>query len=499
VDYSIGLYDSIKHGNAPIDNITARVSGWRHSIRRIGGYWVASCDYTGSREMLDDFFLNNLMGEMRFSAGGTQCWQGFIGAMSYVRDGVLWVRTMSDRANKIKNIYSRIGDNLLTNGSAESGAWAVATGAGTTGIATVTQDTTWVTDGNYSCKIVVATAVIAGADIQASVTIVASKAYMARVSLNVISGSWRVSINKTATDESLASYSTAGNLGNLNADLNIPDTNIYAGTVRFRITSEASAGTIYADAAVFQTAPERAETDWKIDANSVTEFGTLERVGLKAGMSNAAANADAQTALVDSAWPRTVPPNEYSIGGSSAVDKLSLSLFGYAFTLKWRYSTVVGTAASSTLIRSMITQQPDYLAAGMIDVNSTSYYIDNRAPLSLWTIASQIAIAGDTAGNRWQMGAYNGRKLNYSQITTDLTYKMRHGTLYNPGGGVYEPWLALPGWALIEDAPMTTSSITSNRTNDPRYVYIDEVEYIASKDNYDQAALRFRRQVNDYA
>lgn len=490
---SFNLYASVKHGGAYISNITARVTNWRHSTRRIGGYWTASCDYTGSRSMLDDFFLNNFMGEIRTSVGGVQCWQGFIGAMSYVRDGVLWVRTIADRANKVKSIYTRIGDNLLTNGSAESGAWAAAVGGGVTGAATITQSTTWVTDGTYSCKIVVGSAIIAGADIQASITIVANKAYQARVSLNVVSGSWRVAINRTDTDASLAFYSTAAQTGDLQAALTIPDTNTYAGTVRFRITSESSAGTIYGDGAVMQTAPERAETNWKTDDASITEYGTLEKVMLKAGMSDAAANAEVSTVLADSAWVRTVPPNEYAIGNVQTPDKLSLSLFGYIFTMKWRYSTVTGTNAMSTLINSMITQQSDYLATGIVDTNSTQYYIDNRAPLSLWTIASQIALSGDASGNRWQMGVYNGRKLNYSQVSTALTYNMRRGQLFNVAGGVYESWLANPGWAFLQDAPMTPISITSNTTDDPRHIYLEEIEYIAPD------GLRFRREVNDYA
>jgi hypothetical protein len=484
---SINLYDSAVHGNATLRNITADITGWRHSIRRIGGYWTASCDYNGSREMLDDFFLNNLMGEIRTSVGGVQVWQGFIGAMSYVRDGVLWVRTMADRANKVKSIYTRIGDNLLTNGSAESGAWAAINGA------TVTQSTAWVTDGNYSCKIEVPDTVIRGAEIQASITIVANKSYQARVSLNVVSGSWRVAINRTDTAASLAFYSTSGDLGDLQATLTIPDTNTYAGTVRFLITSEASIGTIYGDGAVMQSAPERAETNWKSDLASISEYGTLEKVLLKAGMSDAAANADVSTVLADSAWARTVPPNEYAIGSTQASDKLSLSLFGYAFTLKWRYSTTTGTGAMSTLINSMIAQQSDYLSVGIVDSNTTDYYIDDRAPLSLWTVASQIALAGDASGNRWQMGVGNGRKLNYSQVTTDLSYRMRRGLLFNPGGGVYEAWLAQPGWAFLEDAPQTPGSITTNPTDDPRYVYLEEIEYIAPD------GLRFRRQVSDYA
>lgn len=492
-NYSISLYDSVKHGGGVLGNITARVTNWQHSIRRVGGYWTASCDYTGSREMLDEFFLNNLMGEIRFSAGGVQCWEGFIGAMSYVRDGVLWVRTMSDRANRVKDIYTRIGDNLLTNGSAESGAWAVVNGA------TVTQDTTWVTQGNYSCKIVVADTAIRGADIQASITIVAGKSYIARVSLNVVSGSWRVAVNRTDTDAPLAFFTTASQTGDISASLTIPETNTYAGTVRFRITSEAAAGTVYGDAAVFQIGPERAETNWKSDSESIKEYGTLERILLKAGMSNAAANAEAQTVLADSAWPRTVPPNEYAIGSTQSADKLSLSLFGYIFTMKWRYSTVTGTNAMSTLINSMIAQQSDYLSAGLVDSNATSYYIDDRAPLSLWTIASQIALAGNTAGDRWQLGVYNGRKVNYAQVSTNDTYRMRRGVLFNPGGGVYEAWLAQPGWAFLEDAPITPGSITSNPTDDPRHVYLEEVEYIAPTVPDGPDALRFRRQVNDYA
>ena len=45
-------------------------------------------------------------------------------------DGVTYIRSMVDQANAVKVMYTRLGDNMLSNGGAESGAWTVAAGKG---------------------------------------------------------------------------------------------------------------------------------------------------------------------------------------------------------------------------------------------------------------------------------------------------------------------------------------------------------------------------------
>jgi len=478
---SLSLYNSVKHNNTFLADVTSRCwPTWHHTKRRIGGDWTASSDYEGDRYDLDDMFLNGLMREVRLTYGGLYLWGGFIGAMTYVRDGVMWTRTLADRANAVKSIYTRIGDNMLSNGGAESGAWTVLNGA------TVTQSTTWVSQGNYSCSIVVADTTVRGAIIE-TITVAAETLYLARVSLHVISGSWRVAINRTDNDQPLAKGSTRGAVGDIVITMQIEASSLYAGTANFQITSEGAAGTVYGDAAVVQAGPARAETDWKTDTVSISEYGRLERVLLKAGMSNAAANAEAQTVLADSAWPRSVPPDQFTIGKFDTPDRLSLSLFGYIFTLKFRYSTIVGTSAMSTHIAAVTAQQSDYLSAGAIEENLTDYQIDDRAPFTLWTVMTQIALAGDASGNRWSLGVDAKRHVNYGLTSTEVAYHLRRGLLYNVSSSEYEPYLVEPGWAQLDDVPTGPESLTTNANDVARRIYLEECEFIAPD------GLKFKR------
>lgn len=474
--YSLSLYNSVKRGNTRITNITARAANWKRSIRRIGGYWMGSFEYKGSRDEMDDLFIDGLMREVRETSGGIVNWRGFIGDMEYTRDGIAWRKSMTDVSNSVKIVFTRIFDNLLPNGSAESGAWTVANGyGGTTGAATVTQSTAWVVDGVYSCSIV-SPGGIEGAAIITSVALVADTAYNFQVQLNVISGSWRIAINKTSDNSKVAATSTKSTLGVQQIVLSVAP-NTYVGNVRITITSEAAAGTIYGDAAVLQISSQPADTGWYRDTASISEYGRLDEIILEGGLSAAAASAKAATHLARYGWPRLRPPDSFT-ENTSDVNRLIITCYGYIFTLNWRMNEVYGTYGMSTAITNLLTGM-DYVSAGIIDTNSVSYTIENRVQLPVWQILKTIATSGDASGNLWQMGVYSERKLNYSQFSSALSYRFRRGQLYNIVGGLFEPWLAQPGWMQLDDAPIVPGSITANSNDDPRRALIEEVVYSA--------------------
>lgn len=468
--YAINLYNSVKRGGSRISEITSRAAKWRRSIRRIGGYWIGSFDYQGSRDEMDDLFIDGLMREVREISGGIINWQGFIGDMEYTRDGIAWRKSMMDVSNSVKVLFTRQFDNMLTNGSAETGAWTVVNGA------TVTQDTTWVVDGVYSCKIVVADAVIRGADVQVTVALAADTSYEFQIHVNAISGSWRIAINKTSDDSKVAAASTRGTTGVQQFNLSIP-ANTYVGNVRVRITSEAAAGTIYGDAAVLQIAPQAGDTGWQRDLVSISEYGRIDEILLEGSLSAAAANAKALTTLARYGWPRLLPPDSFTETAGDE-NRLSVTCYGYVFTLPWRMNETYGTYAMSTVVSNLLSGL-DYVSAGVIDTNSTSYTIENRVQLPLWQILKTLATSGDASGNLWQLGVYADRKLNYTQFSSEVAYRFRHGNLYNVAGGLFEPWLAQPGWMQLDDAPIVPGSISANAFDDPRRALIEEVVYIA--------------------
>ena len=54
-------------------------------------------------------------------------WAGFLAEMTLTLDGLVYVRRWADIANRVQAIYSRLGDNMLTNGSVETGNWTAET------------------------------------------------------------------------------------------------------------------------------------------------------------------------------------------------------------------------------------------------------------------------------------------------------------------------------------------------------------------------------------
>lgn len=470
--YTINLYNSVKRGNSRIADITARAANWKRSIRRVGGYWLGSFEYLGSRDDMDDLFIDGLMREVRETSGGIINWRGFIGDMEYTRDGIAWRKSMFDVKNSVKILFTRLFDNILTNGSAESAAWTVYNGA------TVTQSTDWVTDGVYSCKIVVADNVIRGATIQTGIALAADTSYSFQMQVYVPAapGSWRIQINKVSDDTKVAATSTRGAVGVQQINLTIAP-NTYVGNVYIRITSEASPGTIYGDAAVLQIAAQPADTGWQRDAASVSEYGRIDEVLLEGGLSATAASAKAATHLARYAWPRLLPPDSFTDTATNE-DRLLITCYGYVFTLNWRMNEIYGTYAMSTVINNLMSGL-DYVSAGVIDTNSVSYTIENRVQLPVWQIFKTIATSGDASGNLWQMGVYANRKLDYTQFSSTVAYRFRHGNLYNPAGGLYEPWLAQPGWMMLDDAPIVPGSISNSANDNPRRALVEEVEYVA--------------------
>lgn len=473
--YALTLYNTVKRGGNRIADITSRAANWKRSIRRIGGYWMGSFEYTGSRDEKDDLFIDGLMREVRETSGGITNWIGFIGDMEYTRDGIAWRKSMTDVTNSVKVLFTRQFDNLLTNGSAESGAWTKFNDDGVH--LSVTQSTVWVVDGVYSCLIAVTDNVIRGATIQTGIALAADTTYTFQISVYVPgAGSWRIQINKVSDNTKVAATSTRGAQGVQQFNLTIP-ANTYVGNVYVRITSEASVGTIYADAAVLQIAPQPADTGWQRDTASISEYGRLDEILLEGSLSAAAANAKALTHLNRYGWPRLLPPDSFTDATGSA-DRLLVTCYGYIFTLNWRMNETYGTYAMSTVINNLLPGM-DYVTAGVIDTNSVSYTIENRVQLPVWQIFKTIVTSGDASGNLWQMGTYADRKLNYTQFPTAIAYRFRHGNLYNVAGGLFEPWLAQPGWMALDDAPIVPGSISANSNDDPRRALVEEVEYIA--------------------
>lgn len=367
-----------------------------------------------------------------------------------------------------------------------------------------------------------------GAIIQTGITIVAAKAYECQVSVKIVSGTWKLEIYRTDTDATLGS-GTENNTGQRTMRASISDTNTYAGTIGVRLYCTTVTGEIYADGAAFRETAVQARTSWLANTQAQSDFGTLELALLQGAMSDAAANAHAATALAQLAWPRTIPPElfmpemlageagmRYVEGGAAASlgkhgelalanpsvisdpmrmegAALSIVVAGYAFSLRNKYTSRGGTTQAASTHVSNLIGDSEFVTAGSIATNSFQYQVDDRAPLRVWEVLRDIAIAGDASGNRWTAGVYGNRVFNYAQAGTKPDYHLRGGELITGSGGPSDPWLALPGLVYMDDMPAGPGGLSGNSSDDPHVVFVEEVEWDVAGWLAGRSGLTFRQ------
>lgn len=492
ISFDLTLHDSVKHGSGPLRNLDKECAAtWRRTIRARGGYWLGTCQFDSNPADQMSMFLDGLGREVRETVGNALTWQGFIAEMALTVGGQTYVRKWLDLANRVQAIYTKLGDNLLTNGSAESGAWNTNT-MGTL-VAPPSQSTAWVSDGTYSCYIDNSGGIANGGTYIPSLVgigpIVAGKSYDCTLVANVVAGPWTLVIqqhlaglNGAGVPVSILGQGSENNTGQRTLRANIPNTNTYAGLVDICIYNSDGTGKAYFDAGNFRETPLQARTSWYADSLSALEYGTLEAALLQGSMADQTANAHAATALAESKWPRTVPPADFGSGLlDMQPDGLTLTVAGYVWSLRNKYaaSSRVGTTQNASVHVTNLISDAEFVTAGNIQANTFQYQIDDRAPLRAWEVLRAITLAGDASGNRWTCGVYGGRLFNYQQASTALDYHFRAGQLVTISNDAVMPWLVQPGNVYLDDMPVGAGSLTSNTADDPHVLKVEEVEFDA--------------------
>lgn len=481
------LYESIQRGNAQLDNVKGIMAPtWKSRTRARGGFWTAECEWNDIPSEQEIMFQEGLMREIRASVGGMAVWEGFAAEMELKRHGESFTRWWGDIHNRVKCIYTRLAENKLTNGSAETSAWA-SYGTPTTN----EQSEAWKTHGTYSDHIIT-DASNEGATIQTGISIVAGKHYDCQAQVNVIAGTFKLQIYREDTGASLGStMQSAPAQSQMWAT--IAEDNSYSGTVGIRIFTTTASGEMYADDVTFREGPVQAETSYYEDADSQAEYGVIEEALLEAGLSDETANGKAQTKLTESAWPRAHPPDEGAVTGK---DGLSIVWYGHVFTLRNQYALNVGPDPASDIITAAIGES-QYITAGAIEANSMEYQGDDRGPLRLWEIIRDVTMAGDASGNRWECGVYENRLFKYQQAANVLTGRWRGGRLWNMAGGVREAWYARPGPVNMDNMPLGPPDLSGLYADNPRVAFIEELEFDVADWLKTGGGLHFRRTVSE--
>lgn len=484
---ALNLFDNAERGDTLMvslgDGVSGKLRKWRRSIRadsrEVGGFSIGTANLHGSRSDMLEMYLNGMARRLvETAAGGIVTWEGLIADMDLTLDGQTYTRSLPLCANAIRCIYSSVGDNLFANGSAETALWdAVSTPP------TRERVTTWATHGTYGMHVVTDDAG-EGVVIEAGLTITANVAYQCYIAVEVVSGVWTLVVRNTANAEPIASAVTT-DIGRDVLMARIGEDNIIT-DVYVCLVAEAAGEEVYADAAVLQIAPTRAETEWQTDADSITEYGRIEDVLLEAAMTDAAAESKVLTELAQRAWPRTRPPVAFSVAAGQE-DGLSILFTGYCDTLKWLHALTAGTAEASAQVAALVAES-GLVTAGGIESNTMSYQVEQDEPVRIYDVLSDILRAGSDSGARYIGGVYAGRKFDYEAASTTLNYHYRSGRLLDIHGGPVAPWLARPGLARLDDAPVGPGELTSDIGDDPRNIWISEVEFVAPD------TLKFKRE-----
>jgi hypothetical protein len=463
----LDLYNAAQNGGGFLLDATRRLQGsWKRSIRDVGGYWLGTAEWDGDISEMLDVFQNGMQWELRETAGGLETWRGFLAQMELTYRGQLYRRDWTRLANRVKTIYSKVGTNLISNPSCETTVWDA---YGTP--ATRERSNAWATEGSYSAHIVT-DAADEGVVIAEPLFVTAGAEYQGHITLYVESGAWRVEVYGSASID----YSEIQGTGAHVLYFAIPPENQIT-TIGVRLYCVDAAGECYADAAVLQLAPTRAETSWYDNTASQSEYGAIEEVLLMGGMTDAAAVALSRTTLANRAWARTIPPKKIEISDRPDRDKLELTFLGYVYTLRNKHSRVAGEDAAASDVITSLLSEAQFVSAGSIQSNALEYHIDDREAYRAWNLIRDVTLAGDAAGNRWTCGVYAGRRFVYERASASPVARLRGGRVTDPAGGPLQGWFAQPGLVALDDMPHPHDYNSDRPEDGNRYAWMSEVEF----------------------
>lgn len=467
--------------------IAPSLKTWKHTIKDVGGNWIGDGAFDPEKftpSQMREFFLTMLGTRIIVIQGGIDWWEGQIVNLEYTTRGQTFRRTLEELANRTKIIYTKIGPQLFINGDVETAAWTTVSTP-----STIETTTDWFAKGTTAMHIV-SDAASEGAQVEdsgtpAAITITAGRAYVISMVVEVIAGTWTLQVQDTATGDVIAQRSTGGT-GREWLQCQIADDNSIT-SVRVRILSSDASEEIFADAAIFRTAPVRSETRWWEDADSINAYGRIEGVFLTGEKMDDEADGDARRELAERAWAVTLPPDRGSSSGQLSIgqqqpDQLTLSALGMVWTLKWRHALTDGEDNAASQIKALL-DESQFIASsnGIFDrTNAASALIQSSTPITLWDGIEKAVEVGSGSGVPWTGGVYPGRVFQYEPRSPCLLYEHRNGVMRYYRGAVVDPLDFRPGYCLMSDMPQEPTPAGASAVDDPRRVWLSETAFVVS-------------------
>jgi len=215
-------------------------------------------------------------------------------------------------------------------------------------------------------------------------------------------------------------------------------------------------------------------------------YGIIEKVLSAGRVTDEDAEYIRDTYLQERAYPET--SSTISIGGSGGEATLTLECLGYwYFTNAYVFNdTTAATLQIHDRIEDILDENPNtgMFGAYHIDINNSivpQYSDEDKAAMA--HLKELLAIGGAN-DQRYTLGFYEDRKAYYKELPDTPAYKT---TLTDQGqriltyeGSLVYPWDLRPAqWLFISDSLIGRYTNISNYYEDPRYMFIEQVQYNA--------------------
>jgi len=229
------------------------------------------------------------------------------------------------------------------------------------------------------------------------------------------------------------------------------------------------------------------ETITTIAENLVSQarYGIIEAVITAGRMTDADAELVRDTYLQEMAHPAS--ESQLAVG-SSANTIITLECLGYWYwaNLYVFNSTTTGSTQVDTRIEAIINGNPN---AGMygtpsIDTNNAIIPEQEENDKTAMTHIKELLALGGANDQRYTLGFYEHRQAQYRELPTEPYYKIRLSDsgqrIQTYQGALVYPWDVRPAqWLFISDALIGRYSDHNELYEDPRYLFIEQVDYTA--------------------
>ena len=110
-EISVRIFTSVNDNRQYQSTITPYLDNYRHTVRKHGGYWVASWNLIMPSHLASAFFRQNLNAHVETYHGGSKVWEGFINEMNFTQFGVTRRAATESIRNAVRCLYTDTSDN----------------------------------------------------------------------------------------------------------------------------------------------------------------------------------------------------------------------------------------------------------------------------------------------------------------------------------------------------------------------------------------------------